>query len=72
MQKDLRNKLRVLETTTKSENIDESSKREYYLTLIKLNIILAIEELKFIISEMPLIEMTKNMGISNEFFYFSI
>ncbi|XP_077298692.1 immunoglobulin binding protein Tap42 isoform X2 [Arctopsyche grandis] len=62
MQKELGEKLCVLEATTKSENVDESSKREYYFTLIKLNIILAIDELKFIKSELPLIEMTKNMA----------
>lgn len=64
MQKELSQKLQVLEKTLKSENVDESAKREYYLTLIKMNVSLGIDELNFIKSEMPLIEMAENMELS--------
>jgi len=37
--------------------MDDSSKRDYYLSLIQLHIVQSIEELEFIKAEMPLVKM---------------
>ncbi|KZC07447.1 PREDICTED: immunoglobulin-binding protein 1 [Dufourea novaeangliae] len=60
--KELESRLETLQKHLSNPNIDDEVKRDYFVTLIKLYINLAIEELGMLETEKPILEHMKNMG----------
>lgn len=60
-QKDLKSRLATLETNLSNPNIDDEVKREYFVTLIKLYVNLATEELISLAAEKPILEHMKKV-----------
>ncbi|XP_023024918.2 immunoglobulin binding protein Tap42 [Leptinotarsa decemlineata] len=60
-QKELKSKLGDLKKNIENEHVDEEIKREYFITMIKLFIHEAIEELNSIDMEKPILEHMDNM-----------
>lgn len=63
-QKELESRLATLETNLSNPNIDDEVKREYFVTLIKLYVNLAMEELSSLAAEKPILEHMKKMAKS--------
>ncbi|XP_012260373.2 immunoglobulin-binding protein 1b [Athalia rosae] len=61
-QKELESRLQMLQENMTNPNIDEESKREYYLTLIKSYVNQALQELSSIAAEKPIIEHMMKVG----------
>lgn len=64
-QKALEGSLQTLSENMRDENIDEESKREYYVTLIKTYVNQALDELSSIAAERPIIEHMMKVGHSD-------
>lgn len=62
--KDLESRLDTLQKNMDNPNIDDEVKRDYFVTLVKLYINTAIDELASIASEKPILEHMKIMGKS--------
>lgn len=60
-QKELKSKLADLKTNMENEHADEEIKRNYFLTMVKLFIYEAIDELNSIDMEKPILEHMANM-----------
>lgn len=60
-QKELKAKLETLKENLDNEHVDEEIKRDYYLTMIKIYIHEAIDELNSINMEKPILEHMANM-----------
>ena len=61
-QKELESQLETLRTNLSNMNIDDEVKREYFITLIKLYINLAIEDLSSLAAEKPILEHMAKEG----------
>ncbi|XP_076246707.1 immunoglobulin binding protein Tap42 [Calliopsis andreniformis] len=61
-QKELESQLETLRKNLSNLNIDDEDKREYFVTLIKLYVNLAIEELSSLAAEKPILEHMKTVG----------
>ncbi|EFN79134.1 immunoglobulin-binding protein 1b [Harpegnathos saltator] len=61
-QKDLESRLDILKKNLDNPNIDDESKREYFVTLLKLYVIQTIEELNSLAAEKTILEHMKRMG----------
>lgn len=64
-QKELETSLDVLQKSMDNPNIDEETKREYFITLLKLYITQTIEELSSIAAEKPILEHMQKVGHSD-------
>ncbi|XP_076398451.1 immunoglobulin binding protein Tap42 [Megachile rotundata] len=67
-QKELESRLANLEKNLSNPNIDDEVKREYFVTLIKLYVNLAVEELNSLAVEKPILEHMKKMAKSETMF----
>lgn len=65
-QKELESRLEILQENLDNPNIDDESKREYFMALIKLYVIQAIEELSSIAAEKPILEHMQKLGSSEK------
>lgn len=61
-QKDLESRLDTLKKNLDNPNIDDETKREYFVTLLKLYVIQTIEELSSLATEKTILEHMKRMG----------
>lgn len=61
-QKDLESRLDTLKKSLDNPNIDDETKREYFVTLLKLYVIQTIEELSSLSAEKTILEHMKKMG----------
>lgn len=64
-QKELEGRLQTLSENMCNPNIDDESKREYYVTLIKSYVNQALDELGSIAAERPIIEHMNKVGCSD-------
>ncbi|XP_014235766.1 immunoglobulin-binding protein 1b [Trichogramma pretiosum] len=62
MQKELEKKLEMLEKNLNNPNIDDESKREYFVTLIKIFANQALDEINSLAAEIPILEHMKNIN----------
>ncbi|XP_012274361.1 immunoglobulin-binding protein 1 [Orussus abietinus] len=60
--KELEDRLNVLEKNFSNLNIDDEAKREYFVTLLKVYVNQAIDEIASIAAEKPLLEHMKRVG----------
>ncbi|XP_022914143.1 immunoglobulin-binding protein 1b [Onthophagus taurus] len=65
-QKELKKKLEDLKINMKNENVDDETKRSYFLTMLELFIYEAIDELKSIEMEKPILEHMAKLGQRDE------
>lgn len=63
-QKDLESRLSTLKKNLVNPNIDDETKREYFVTLLKLYVIQTIEELSSLAAEKTILEYMKKTGRS--------
>lgn len=61
-QKELKDKLENLKVNMKNENVDEDTKRAFFLTMIKLYIYESIDEISSIQMEKPILEHMAKLG----------
>ncbi|KAK2582358.1 hypothetical protein KPH14_004692 [Odynerus spinipes] len=61
-QKELESSLSTLQKNMDNPNIDDETKREYFITLLKLYINQTIEELSSLAAEKPILEHMQQMG----------
>ncbi|XP_043487349.1 immunoglobulin-binding protein 1 [Polistes fuscatus] len=63
-QKELESRLDILQKNLDNPNIDDETKREYFMALLKLYVIQTIEELSSIAAEKPILEHMQKIGPS--------
>ncbi|XP_015180904.1 PREDICTED: immunoglobulin-binding protein 1b [Polistes dominula] len=63
-QKELESRLDTLQKNLDNPNIDDETKREYFMALLKLYVIQTIDELSSIAAEKPILEYMQKMGPS--------